>query len=139
MQHQLSSEVLFKAGLIVPVTAAANNGAGVDCLGYRRAVAICYGKPTGSGTTSDFKVQESSDDGAVDTYADVTSATTTQLTTVGGEKLYLIEVNLSKRERYLRVVHTGAGGSAAGAASAIIALFRGAQTAPSQDNTVVSV
>lgn len=139
MQHQLTSEVLLKAGFAVPITAAAVNGAGVDCLGYRRAVAIFHSKPTGSGTTSDCKLQESSDDAAADAYADVTSATFTQVTTAGGEKLAAMEIDLAKRERYLRLVHTGAGGSAAGAATGCILLFRGAQEAPTQAVTVVSV
>ena len=137
--HQLSAEVLFKAGFCVPITAASNNGAGIDCLGYRRACAIFHSKPTGTGTTSDCKLQESSDDGSSDAYADVTSATFTQVTTAGGEKCAVMEIDLAKRERYLRLVHTGAGGSAAGAAAGHILLFRGGQTAPTQDVTVVSV
>lgn len=140
MLHQLSSEVLVKAQLIVPITAATNTpSAGVDCLGFRRALAIFYSLPTGSGTTSDCKLQESSDDGVGDAYADVASAAFTQVTTAGGVKVYLMEIDLAKRERYLKLIHTGAGGSAAGAAAGLILLFRGSQEAPAQANTVVSV
>lgn len=140
MLHQLSAGVKFAAQLVVPITAATNTpAAGVDTLGYRRALALFHSKPTGSGTTSDCKLQESSDDGSGDAYADVTGATFAQVTTAGGEKIQVMEIDLAKRERYLKLIHTGAGGSAAGAAEGCILLFRGAQEPPTQAATVVSV
>ena len=140
MNHQLSSDVLAASQFAVPITAATTTpSAGVDTLGYRRAVAVFHSLPTGSGTTSDCKLQQSSDDGVGDAYADVSGAAFTQVTTAGGVKLQMMEIDLAKRERYLKLLHTGAGGSAAGAASGIILLFRGAQTAPTQSSTDISV
>src|SRR4051794_5840090 len=106
--HTLSAMVKWVASFCVAVTAASTNGASADCLGYRRAVAVFHAKPTGAGTTADCKLQESNDDAATDPYGDVASATFTQITTAGGEKIQVLEVDLAKRKRWLRLVFTGA-------------------------------
>lgn len=134
--HTLSQRVLVKPTLIGAITAASNNGTGVNCLGYARAAAIFHSAPSGTGTTSDCKLQESADNS---TFADVTSATFTQVTTAGGAKLALMDIDLSKRLQYLRLVHTGAGGSAAGQFEGSILLFNGQGMPPTQDVTPVSV
>ena len=60
-------------------------------------------------------------------------------TTAGGVVLETMSVDLSKRNRYLRLVHTGAGGSAAGFAMAIILLFNGRYLGVTQDPADVLV
>lgn len=134
--HTPTDRVLVKASLITAITAASNNGTGVDCLGYSRAMAVFHSAPSGSGTTSDCKLQESSDNS---TFADVTGATFTQVTTAGGAKIQAMNIDLAKRLRYLRLVHTGAGGSAAGQAEGALYLFNGQGAPPTQDVTPISV
>jgi len=138
LYHLLSAVGLLKAMLMTAITAAANNSAVIDCLGYERAVVIFHSKPSGSGTTSDCKLQDGDQSDGSDA-ADITSATFTQVTTAGGEKAQFMEVNLAKRKRYLRAVHTGAGGSAAGQASVEIILYRPRYAGVSQDLTVISI
>ena len=134
--HTPSSQVLTKHSLSTAITAATNNGTGVDCLGYEKAKLIFYSAPSGTGTTSDAKLQESSDNSS---FSDVTSATFTQVTTAGGAKLYVMDINLSKRSRYLRISHTGAGGSAAGTVYAVFELYNARNMAVTQDNTAVQI
>lgn len=57
-----------------------------------------------TGTSVTIKVQESSDDGAGDAFADVTGATTGALTAIGAVRVATGAINI---ERYLRVVTTG--------------------------------
>lgn len=130
--------MLFKPSLISAITAASNNGTAVNCLGYGRAAVVFHSKPTGAGTTSDCKLQEGLLADGSDA-ADVTGGAFTQVTTALGEKLQVMNVDLSKRLQYLRVVHTGAGGSAAGQVSVEIILFNGEGKPPTQDVTPVSV
>lgn len=137
--HTISKRALVKRSINTAITAAANNGTGIDCAGFDRALVIFDSAPSGAGTTSDCKLQESSDNGSTDAYADVTSATFAQVTTAGGAKVQVMDVDLTKRERYIRPVHTGAGASAAGQAFVCVVLMRGRHLPPTQDNTVVSV
>lgn len=136
MFHQLSSSALVKSGGISAITAASNNGTGIDCRGYTRAAIVWYSLPSGTGTTSDCKLQESTDNS---TWGDVSGAAFAQATTANSTRIQVMEVDLSKRSRYLRIVHTGAGGSAAGQQSAVFALLRPMAGAPAQDSTVIRV
>ena len=132
--HTASETVKTSHQFTVAITAATTNATGVDCLGYETAKAIFYAAPTGTGTTADCKVQESSDNS---TFADVTSASFTQVTTAGGAKLYVGDLILSKRSRYLRLSFTGAGGSAAGQAYGLIELYIPRYAPVTQTNTAV--
>lgn len=134
--HTPSDTVLEKIGFSNAITAASNNGTGVDCQGFEKAMAVYYASPSGTGTTSDCKLQDSDDNS---TFADVTSATFAQNTTVGGATIQVMNINLSKRKRYVRLVHTGAGGSAAGQAYGLILLFNPRFNPPTHTQTVVSV
>ncbi len=135
--HSLSAHALVKPCFQNAITAASNNGAAIDTLGYENGTAIFYSSPSGSGTTSDCKLQECATSGG--TYADVTSATFAQVTTAGGAQIQVMDINLEKRLRYLRLVHTGAGGSAAGQASGVLVLSGARNAPPTQNNTVVTV
>lgn len=134
--HTPSKQVLVKHSFILAITAASTNGTGIDCQGYERALAILDSAPSGAGTTSDCKVQDSPDNS---TFTDVTNANFAQVTTAGGQKLETMDIDLRKRARYLRLVHTGAGGSAAGQAAGVIILFNPRNAPPTQDVTPVSV
>ncbi len=144
--HSPAANVLVKPTLDPESRTASANGLGVDCRGYERALVIfhlgAHDRTTGDETIT-FKVQESSDDGSVDTYADITGATTGALGNVtpnaNSGNVYLIEVNLAKRERYLRGATVAAGTTPIDLCSATILLFNGRNLAVSQDATVVSV
>lgn len=136
--HTFSDNFGLDAEFINAITAAANNGTGVDTLGYRRAVAVFITSPSGSGTTSDCKLQESSA-GVSSGMADCSPAAAfTQGTTVGGLQVQYMNINLAAHKRYLRLVHTGAGGSAAGSAAGIIILGEPAYAAATQTTAAVS-
>lgn len=132
--HTPSENVKQVHSLSAAITAVTTNGASADCLGFDEALVTVYGAPSGSGTTSDFKVQDSADDSS---FTDISGAVFTQITTAGGAKLYVGNVKCSKNRRYLRVVHTGAGGSAAGQAYATITLLEARRKPVSQANAAV--
>lgn len=134
--HRPSEHLLVKASVLTAITATTNNGTGVDTLGYTRALAVFNSAPSGAGTTSDCKLQESADNAA---WVDVAGAAFAQVTTAGGTKIETLNVDLSKRLRYLRLVHTGAGASAAGVACGQLHLFNPRLAAPTQDVAAVSV
>jgi len=79
------------------------NGSGVDCKGFEEALFVVSADDMGVAGTLDFKVQESSDGGVADAYADVAGAAITQKLAAG---LFVGRVKCSKRERYLRGVLT---------------------------------
>lgn len=142
MNHTPSQNSLIKQSIAPQaVTGAATvNGTGVDCAGYENAlVAIQVGAIVSAANKSlTIKLQESSDNGSVDTFADVTGATTAAIVTAGHNKPYLFDVNLSERERYLRAVVV-AGSADGGLVSVAIHLSNGRHLPPTQDNTVVQV
>jgi len=88
--------------------ASANASSGVDCRGFRQALVIVNAGAMVSGGTLDVTIQESSDDGSSDAYVAVTGATFTQITAANDNALYIGRVDLTKRERYIRVLGTGA-------------------------------
>lgn len=132
--HTPSEQVLPKTSICVAVTAAATNGASLDTLGFEDVLVVVKSTPSGSGTTVDFKVQDSADDSS---FADITGAAFTQITTAGGAKEYVGNVKCSKNRRYVRVVHTGAGGSAAGQSQATLIGLNPRRAPVTQSNTVV--
>lgn len=134
--HRPSENVLVKKDFLTAITAASNTGTAIDCLGYQRAMAIFDTAPTGSGTTSDCKLQECATSGG--SFVDVTGATFTQATTVGGATVQVMDIDLSKRLRYLKLVHTGAGGSAAGNAAGLFILFEPTNLPPTQDVAAIT-
>lgn len=90
---------------------ASSNGKSIDTWGYETLTFIYQFGTTTTGTsgTVTLKLQESSDDGSTDTFADITGATTAALTTdTGGQnaKRHAIVLNLKGRERYIRAVLT---------------------------------
>jgi hypothetical protein len=139
MYGNLSDTQLVKLS-IVPQSIASGatvNGTGVDCAGYETLlVDIEIGLATTGNVT--VKLQESSDDGSVDTYADIALATTAAIDSTGDNEPYLIDVNLSERERYIRAVATVAGGGTV-VCGVSAHLAKGRHAPPTQDNTVVKI
>ena len=138
----LSDNMLFKQVIAPQAIGAAGSvdGTGIDCAGYEQltVVADVGAVVNAANKTITVKLQESSDNGSVDAFADVTGATTGAVANAGQNKPYIIDVNLSERERYLRVNATG--GSADGALVGVMfILSRGRHEPPTQDKTVISV
>jgi hypothetical protein len=137
--HTISDNALVYQA-IAPQSIASGatvNGTGQDCEGYEQLLAdVEVGLATTGNVT--VKLQESSDDGSEDTYADITDATTPAVDPTGDYETYLIEVNLSERERYIRAVATAAGGGTVVCGVSFV-LSRGRHLPPTQQNTVVKV
>jgi len=111
-RHQIQENTKNVLGLApVDSTGAANNGAGIDTLAHANfgEVLTLITVGSASGTPDSFsvaaKIQQSSDDGSGDAYADVSGLTMTAITTNNG----VGEIHFDKgelTERYFRVVVT---------------------------------
>lgn len=121
----------------VAITAAVTNGTTTDTLGFEDALVTVYAAPSGTGTTADFKLQESANGSSG--WVDITGSNFTQITTAGGAKTYVGNVKCGggTRQRYIRVIFTGGGGSAAGQAAAFIHLMNARRKPVTQSNTVI--
>ncbi len=134
--HTPSEQIKTVPVFNLAIAAAVALGTSVDCQGFETAKAIFNSAPAGAGTTSNCKLQESDDNAA---FADVADANFAQVTTAGGAKIQVMDVKLSNRKRYLRLVHTGAGGAAAGIAYGLIELYNARYNPVSQLNPAISV
>lgn len=89
--------------------AGADNGTGIDRTGYSSCTLfVMTGVDSGTPTsfTLNCKLQQSSDDGSSDAYADITDAAITAIT---AENTYAkVDVNLQGCEQYIRAVMTPA-------------------------------
>lgn len=135
--HTLSDNVLVKQSIPPQTVTDDVEGTGVDCLGYEGLLVIVDVGNIPTGNTLTVKLQESSDDGVADAYADITGATTGALAPANDDEPYLIELNLSERERYVRAFASETG--ATPIVGVEFVLFRARRLVPSQDNTVVQV
>lgn len=95
------------------------NGTGVDTLGFRRAAILINGW-TGAATTLNFQIQDSPDN---TTWTNVTGGTlgAAIAASTADTDPYKYNIDLAKRQRYLRVQIIGTG--TAGNASAVVLLF----------------
>ena len=114
------------------------DGTGVDCAGYETLQVIVNAGHINAGTLT-IKLQESSDDASADPYADIALATTPALAAADDDEVFLIDVNLSERERYIRAVATDASGGGAACVGVTFSLARGRHAPPTQENTVVRI
>lgn len=91
---------------------ATANGSGVSVANYVGTAAFVLQSSAGGGTspTLDVKLQQSSDDGGSDAYADISGATFTQLTDAA-DTTEAIYVDLDGSEQYIRCVFTIGGTS----------------------------
>jgi len=134
--HTPSEQVKTAPGFAVAIAAATTNGTSVDCQGFETGKAIFNSAPSGGGTSSNCKLQESDDNAA---FADVADAAFAPVTTAAGAKIQVMDIKLSNRKRYLRLVHTGAGGAADGIAYGLIELYNARYNPVSQINPAISV
>jgi len=90
-------------------------GTGIDVQDYEGIALIVLNSgaaSAGTNPTLNVKLQESSDDGDADAYADVSGATFTEVTGVAGTAgVQVLKVNVSDLERYIRVIGTIGGTS----------------------------
>jgi hypothetical protein len=137
--YTVSDNLLIKQNIAPQdiASAATVDGTGQDCAGYEQLLVIVE---VGLATTGNItvKLQESSDNGVGDAFADITGATTGAVGPTGDNEPYLMDVNLSERERYIRATATAAGGGDVQVGVSFV-LARGRHLPPTQDNTVVKV
>lgn len=139
--HTLSAHALVKSSLSLAPTNATQNGDGVDTLGYRRAMLV-IAAVTGNTTTVQVGIQESDDNSTFG--ATITGSTNPAVAQAANLPasgnagvVYLTEIDLSKRKRYLRAVLIGT--STNGAVAASFVLFNAWNAAPAQDKTTLSI
>lgn len=103
--HTLSDFVLEKVGIAPDQRGAGTtNGAGINRQGYDKALIILSIGETVATAKLDVKVQESSDDGSTDAYADITGAVFTQISDAVDNTIRLMDLDLRDAEEYIRVV-----------------------------------
>lgn len=79
-------------------------GTAIDTAGHDEVILIVVaGVATG---TLALKVQESSDNAVADSYADISGATFTTLTSSNDESVMVARVNCKATERYIKIVGT---------------------------------
>lgn len=146
MRGRLSDYSLVKPSLDPESRTASANGRGVNCQGFTRLTAICHlgaHDRTTADETITFSLESSSDDGSGDAYAAISGATTGAIAGVvpnaTSGNVYIIEVNLDGKEQYIRAITTAAGTTPVDLCGVVFILSRARYSAPTQDNTVVSV
>ena len=144
--HTLSENSPVKPSIAVQDRTTAINGIGVDCAGYDGCLVIFHliaHLRDDSDEVLDVKIQESSDDGSSDNYADITGAAFAQIGNVVPAatkgNVYLMDIKLSKREQYLRAVGTPDGTTPEDSYTVSFLLYRGTQAPVTQDAAVVKV
>jgi hypothetical protein len=134
--HRFSQNIKAVVSFDNTLANSTQNGVFVDCLGFRRA-AIIFNTWTGSATTSNFTVSESADGstGVVTVAGATLGAAVVASTADAGTQI--VDVDLSKRLRYLRVNSVGTG--TAGNASATLLLYEADNGAVTQPVAALSV
>ena len=89
------------------IGAATVDGSGIDTKDYDEALVVLNVGVTDG--TLDVKLQESNDNGVSDSFADITGASFTQITTANDEDIYVARIRVKNFERYIRVSATGTG------------------------------
>lgn len=142
MNGTMSDHVLVKQSIAPQAvgTGATVTGTAVDCMGYETLLAdVELGAIVDTTNISvTVKLQQSSDNGVADDFADITSATTGAVLNAGQNEPYLLDVNLSECERYIRAVATG-GAAGGGLAAVSFHLSQKRHNPPTQVNTVVKI
>lgn len=114
-----------------PASATTTNGSSVDCRhfdGGYAVIVVSTGTLVGSGHTVSVKIQESSDDGSSDAFADVSGTTFDDITASNDVATYVGSIRLRGRERYLRAVATTTGTVTSGDIVVQIILMKPADT-----------
>jgi hypothetical protein len=132
--HRFSQNNLVKSAFNGALANSTQNGAGIDCLGYRRG-AFLISATTGASTTFNYTVQDSADNSSWNTaLSGVTLASAQAAST--SNAAYVVDLDLSKLNRYVRLNVVGTG--TAGQVGALLVLGEGILAAPTQDNAVTN-
>lgn len=135
--HRFSENVKAVNSFASGLTSGTQNGSSVDTVAnpspFRRA-ALLIDMATGAGTTANFQLQDSPDNA---TWTNVTNGTLGTPVAASTQWTQLVDIDLSKRQRYLRVQLIGTGTT--GAATADFLLFEGEYGAPTQVNPAISL
>lgn len=117
---------------------ASVNGAAADCLGFTRALVIVH--VGANDIASTFELEDSADNSSF-ADVDVISTGSTIITTSNDEtnKVWTVDVDLSKIRRYLRVQHTAGNGTLGTNGSAVICLIGSHRGPVSQTVTPLKV
>ena len=103
----IHANILARVGTVPANSSGAQTGTGIDRMGYSSCLLVVEtgaASGTPSPQTCDCKLQESSDDGSPDAYADISGAAITQITADNGRAH--VSVNLAGCERYIRAITT---------------------------------
>jgi hypothetical protein len=142
MNPNTSDNVLLKQSIAPQAVGAGATvtGTAVDCASYENLLVDAeFGAIVDAANkTVLVKLQQSSDNGVADAFADITGATTGAQLAAGQNEPYLFDVNLSEHERYIRALAVG-GSSDGGLVSVSFHLSGGRHRPPTQVNTVISV
>jgi hypothetical protein len=135
MPKETASETIKAIHSLLPQSLAAqvNKGAGIDCKGYDEALVIIEAGATSGGGSHAFKVQECATDTDL-SYADITDAAFTAITTANDNAVYVGRLNLRGKKRFIRVHNTGS--TQALLASALVILMAARNLPVSQVNDV---
>lgn len=132
--HNFSAHFALRASFNGALTAATQNGTSVDTQGFRRA-AVVLDMYTGAATTVNFQLQDSPDNA---TWTNVTGGTLgAAIVASTTEFNQIVDVDLAKRQRYLRVQIIGTG--TAGNASAQVLLYEAWNAPPTETNAVITL
>jgi hypothetical protein len=136
MMHTLSEGLKAVVGVVPDAHGAGTvNGAAIDTLGFNRALIIVNSGTNEATGTLDVKVQHCATSGG--TYADITDAVFTQITTANDNTIYVGEVKIgavNSVNRYIRVVAVI--GTASGDSGSVVILGRAEDLPVEQVNTV---
>jgi hypothetical protein len=116
----------------VTLASSTQNGTFIDCLGYT-ACMVLFNATTGAGTTANFTIDESPD-GTTGIVAVAGATLAAPIIAAQTNAVYVGDINLKKRQRYLRADIVGTG--TAGTATVTFLLFNASDMAVVQVNPV---
>lgn len=122
---------------VTTAVSGGNTNGGIDTKGYRRLVAVVQAGAIATNGGLNVKLQESSDEAASDSYADITGAAIVALGDTSDGAAPSIEIGLDGRERYIRAVGTPL--TVDSAAWSVLFILKDAIVEPVTQNTAAVV
>ena len=105
MVGSLQGKTIFQSHKAGEWSANTHASSSIRTRSHSYGLVILNAGTVGAGpSTVDVKVQESSDDGVADAWADVTGAAFTQVVAANDNTVYMGHLNMNSREAYVRVV-----------------------------------
>lgn len=138
MKFHATENYLVKSGILPQSTSAAElTDAYIDTKDYTEALVIYHAGTMGASAESDFGVEHSVSTTEA-SFARLTGASFTQVTTANDNTIYTMAIDLTQTKRYIRCQNQG-DGSNAGVVSGCVVLIGGKNLPVSQDNTAIDV